>query len=117
MDREYRVISALRPRGFPVAEPVLYCADVEVVGTAFYVMAYVDGRVFWEPSMPHSHASERARVYDTMNATLARLHGFDPLEIGLNDFGKGRTMWRGRSSVGPSSTGLRKPTALKKWSS
>ena len=54
VDREYRVISALHAQGFPVAEPVLYCADESVIGTAFFVMAYVEGRVFWEPQMPGS---------------------------------------------------------------
>src|ERR1700688_4337623 len=52
VDREYRVISALAAQGFRVAEPVLYCADETVVGTAFFIMAHVDGRVFWEPHMP-----------------------------------------------------------------
>ena len=60
VDREYRIISALYAQGFPVAEPVLYCADETVIGTAFFVMAYVEGRVFWEPHMPASE-SGRAR--------------------------------------------------------
>jgi len=68
---------------------VLYCDDADVVGTPFYVMGYVDGRVFWEPHMPDSNPAERALVFDAMNATLARLHGFDPKAIGLADFGKG----------------------------
>jgi aminoglycoside phosphotransferase (APT) family kinase protein len=89
VDREFRVISALHAQGFPVAEPVLYCADESVIGTAFYVMGFVEGRVFWEPSMPDSDPAERAAVYDHMNATLARLHSFDPGTIGLADFGRG----------------------------
>jgi len=89
VDREYRVISALSAQGFPVAEPVLYCADEAIVGTAFFVMLYVDGRVFWEPQMPGSDRAERAQVYDAMNATLARLHNFDPAAIGLGDYGRG----------------------------
>ncbi len=89
VDREYRVIGALHRQGFPVAEPLLYCADEGVIGTAFFVMAYVEGRVFWEPQMPASHAAERAHVYDAMNATLARLHSFDPVTIGLGDYGRG----------------------------
>ena len=89
VDREYRVISALAAQGFPVAEPLLYCADEAIIGTAFFVMAYVEGRVFWEPQMPGSSAAERARVYDAMNATLARLHNFDPTLIGLSDYGRG----------------------------
>jgi len=89
VDREFRVVSALHKQGFPVAEPLLYCADDAVAGTAFYVMAFADGRVFWEPQMPGSNPAERTAVYDAMNATLARLHGFDPAAIGLGDFGKG----------------------------
>ena len=89
VDREFRVIGALCTQGFPVAEPILYCADESVIGTAFFVMAYVEGRVFWEPQMPGSTAAERAQVYDAMNATLARLHRFDPAQIGLGDYGRG----------------------------
>jgi len=89
VDREHRVISALHAQGFPVAEPILYCADEAVIGTAFFVMSFVDGRVFWEAEMPASNPSERAQVYDAMNATLARLHSFDPAAIGLADYGRG----------------------------
>jgi aminoglycoside phosphotransferase (APT) family kinase protein len=89
VDREFRVIRALAAQGFPVAEPILYCADESVAGTAFYLMGFVDGRVFWEPQMPGSNAAERAAVYEAMNATIARLHTFDPAQIGMGDFGKG----------------------------
>jgi aminoglycoside phosphotransferase (APT) family kinase protein len=89
VDREHRVISALYAQGFPVAEPLLYCADDSIVGTAFFLMAFADGRVFWEPHMPDSHPAVRAQVYDGMNATLARLHTFDPAAIGLGDYGRG----------------------------
>ena len=89
VDREHRVISALYAQGFPVAEPLLYCADESIVGTAFFLMAFAEGRVFWEPHMPDSYPSERAQVYDGMNATLACLHSFDPAAIGLGDYGRG----------------------------
>jgi aminoglycoside phosphotransferase (APT) family kinase protein len=89
VDREFRVIRALHAQGFPVAEPVLFCADESVAGTPFYVMGFVEGRVLWEPQMPASSRPERAAVYDAMNATLARLHSFDPSAIGLGDFGRG----------------------------
>ncbi len=88
VDREYRVISALHRQGFPVAAPLLYCTDESIAGTAFYVMSFVAGRVFWEPDMPPSHPPERAAVYDSMNETLARLHRFEPATIGLGDFGR-----------------------------
>jgi aminoglycoside phosphotransferase (APT) family kinase protein len=89
VDREYRVIKALHAQGFPAPEPLIYCADDGVVGTPFYVMDFVDGRVFWEPQMPGSNAAERAAVYNSMNETIARLHAFDPIKVGLGDFGKG----------------------------
>jgi len=89
VDREFRVISALAAQHFPVAEPLIYSADDIVAGTPFYVMSFVDGRVFWEPQMPGSYPDERRTVYEAMNATIARLHAFNPAEIGLADFGKG----------------------------
>ena len=89
VDREYRVIGALHAQGFPVAEPLCYCADESIAGTAFYVMSFADGRVFWEPQMPGSDPVERSAVYDAMNETIAWLHTFDPANIGLGDFGRG----------------------------
>ncbi len=89
VDREFRVISALHRQHFPVPPPVLFCDDAAIVGTPFYVMGFVDGRVFWEPDMPGSDKAERTAIYDAMNETLARLHSFDPSSIGLGDFGKG----------------------------
>jgi aminoglycoside phosphotransferase (APT) family kinase protein len=89
VDREYRVISALHAQGFPVAEPICFCADESVAGTAFYVMGFADGRVFWEADMPASSAAERGAIYDEMNAVLARLHSFDAAALGLSDFGRG----------------------------
>lgn len=88
IDREYRVLSALYPREFPVPEPLIFCEDENIIGTAFYVMEEVAGRVFWEPHMPDASGAERASVYDSMNATLARLHSFDPARLGLSDYGK-----------------------------
>jgi aminoglycoside phosphotransferase (APT) family kinase protein len=89
VDREYRVIGALHAQGFPVAAPLVYCDDADVAGTPFYLMAHVEGRVIWEPHMPGAAPSERAAVYDAMNATLARLHSFDPRALGLAEFGRG----------------------------
>jgi aminoglycoside phosphotransferase (APT) family kinase protein len=88
VDREFRVLRALHAHHFPVAEPLLYCDDDTVVGTPFYVMGFVEGRVFWEPQMPRCDPAVRAQVYDAMNATLARLHSFDPAALGLTDFGR-----------------------------
>src|SRR5215510_554546 len=89
VDREFRVITALAAQGFPVARPQLYCADTGVVGTPFYVMDHVEGRVFWEPDAPGLMEAERSAIYGSVNATLARLHSFDPAALGLADFGRG----------------------------
>src|SRR5580704_10248066 len=89
VDREFRVISALHARGFPVAAPLLYCDDAGIAGTPFYLMDNVEGRVVWEPHMPDAQPHERTAIYDAMNATLARLHSFDPTALGLGDFGRG----------------------------
>jgi aminoglycoside phosphotransferase (APT) family kinase protein len=89
VDREYRVISALHAQGFPVAEPIIYCTDESITGTAFFLMSHIEGRMFWEQHMPASYPAERARVYDAMNETLARLHSFEPAAIGLADYGRG----------------------------
>jgi aminoglycoside phosphotransferase (APT) family kinase protein len=89
VDREFRVISALRRQGFPVPEPIVFCDDADVVGTTFFIMAFVDGRIFWDPHLPGTNPAERAALYDAANATIARLHGFDPAAIGLSDYGRG----------------------------
>jgi len=89
VDREFRVISALYRQGFPVPEPLAYCDDPGVVGTPFFVMSFVEGRIFWEPHLPRSRPAERAAIYNAVNATIARLHSFDPAAIGLADCGRG----------------------------
>lgn len=88
VDREFRVISALHDAGFPVPKPYLLCEDEEVVGTAFFVMAYVEGRIFWNLDLPGLDREERAAIYDHVNQTIAELHRFDWVALGLGDFGK-----------------------------
>lgn len=88
VDREHRVIGALHAAGFPVPRPFLYCDDASVVGTAFYVMEFADGRIFWDLDLPDSDPDERAAIYDDLNATIAALHSFDIDALGLSDFGK-----------------------------
>lgn len=88
VDREYRVMKALGETGFPVPRMHGLCEDPEVIGTAFYVMDFVDGRIFWDPMLPDLAAADRAPIYDAMNATLAALHAHDPEKLGLGDYGK-----------------------------
>jgi aminoglycoside phosphotransferase (APT) family kinase protein len=88
VDREFKVISALHSVGFPVARPVVLCQDDDVVGTMFYLMDCVEGRVYWTPDLPDCDPAERTAIYDVMNATIARLHGIDFEAVGLGDFGK-----------------------------
>lgn len=89
IDREYRVVSALHGAGFPVPRPYHYCADESIVGTEFYVVDYLEGRIFWHPLLTDTSSEERAAIYDDANRWLARIHGADPAAIGLGDFGKG----------------------------
>ncbi len=88
VDREYRVITALHGAGFPVARTYGLCTDESVIGTWFYVMDCVEGRVIWDTSFPDVPKTERAAYFDAMNATLAQLHTIDHEKIGLGDYGK-----------------------------
>jgi len=88
IEREYRVLSALAGTGIPVARVYALCEDESVIGRAFYVMEYVDGRVLWEQSLPGLSNAERASIYDEMNRVIAALHSVDYEAIGLGDFGK-----------------------------
>ncbi len=88
VDREYRVISALAEQGFPVARTYALCTDDEVIGTPFYVMEMVEGRIFWNVCFPEVSAGDRPRYFDAMNATIAALHAIDPGSAGLGDYGK-----------------------------
>ncbi|MCI0750014.1 MAG: phosphotransferase [Nevskiales bacterium] len=88
VDREYRVISALRDTAVPVARTHCLCEDESVIGTAFYVMEWVEGRVFWDPLLPGMNTSERTRIYRDMNRVIAALHTVDCKAVGLESYGK-----------------------------
>jgi aminoglycoside phosphotransferase (APT) family kinase protein len=88
VDREFRVISALHKTGFPVAKPYALCEDDSVIGTAFYVMDCVEGRVLWDQSLPGMTNGERAAIWDELNRVISRLHLVDYRAVGLEDFGK-----------------------------
>ena len=88
IEREHRAITALGAQGFPVAKSYALCADETVIGTPFYVMEMVEGRIFWEADLPQVAATSRPLYFDAMNAVIARLHAIDPEAAGLGDYGK-----------------------------
>jgi len=88
VDREFRVLQALHGRGVPVAEPVHLCLDESVIGSMFYLMTYVDGRIFWDPALPELEAGMRADTYREIVSVLARIHAVEPSAVGLADYGK-----------------------------
>ncbi|MEQ8205558.1 MAG: phosphotransferase family protein [Woeseia sp.] len=88
VEREFRIISALHESGFPVPKPWVLCEDAAVVGTPFFVMDFVAGRILWELDLPRMPRDERTALYDDMNRTLARLHSIDYRSLGLEDFGR-----------------------------
>jgi aminoglycoside phosphotransferase (APT) family kinase protein len=88
IEREFRVMDALALSGVPVARMHVLCEDESVIGRAFYVMEFVEGRVLWDQSLPGMTPNERGAVYDEMNRVLATLHGVDVKAVGLGDFGR-----------------------------
>ena len=88
VDREHRVMTALRDTGVPVPRMLCLCEDTEVLGTAFYVMSHVEGRVLWDARLPGFDPQERAAMYDEMNRVIAALHLVDPAAVGLADYGR-----------------------------
>ncbi len=88
VDREFKVISALHPQGFPVAKPWALCVDNDVLGSFFYIMDNVEGRIFWNGTLPQATPQERRAIYEAEISTLANLHNHNPDAIGLSDFGK-----------------------------
>ncbi|GMV57418.1 MAG: acyl-CoA dehydrogenase [Betaproteobacteria bacterium] len=88
IEREFRVMRALRAQGIPVPQVHVLCEDESVIGRAFFVMEHVEGRIFWEQSLPRSNPAERAAIYDEMNRVIAQLHTVDVERAGLSDYGK-----------------------------
>ena len=88
VDREYKVITALYPTGFPVARSYGLCVDDSVIGTWFYVMDMVEGRILWDQTLPQYEPAERNAIYLAKIRTLADLHNTDHEAIGLGDYGK-----------------------------
>lgn len=88
VDREFKVISALHAAGFPVAKAYGLCEDAAVIGSAFYVMEMVEGRILWDARLPELPKAERRAIFEAEIDTLAKLHSYDPVAIGLGDYGK-----------------------------
>lgn len=88
VDREARVLRALGQTGFPVAHVYAVCLDDTVIGSWFYVMELVEGRIFWDATFPGVPAPERPAYFTAMNHTLAHLHQIDPDAVGLGDYGR-----------------------------
>lgn len=88
VDREHKVMKALGEQGFPAPHMFGLCMDRKIIGTEFYVMDFVEGRIFWDGLLPDVPKDERAAIYDASNATLAHLHAIDVETAGLSDYGK-----------------------------
>ncbi len=88
VDREYRVISALQDTPVPVARTYCLCEDDGVIGTAFYVMDCVRGRIFWDPALPELDNKQRGALFDEMNRVIAEIHKVDYEAVGLGDYGR-----------------------------
>lgn len=88
VDREFRVLRALQDSPVPVARVHGLCEDASVIGSPFYLMDFVAGRIFWDQELPGLSNADRGAIYDQMNATIAALHRIDPAAVGLADFGR-----------------------------
>jgi aminoglycoside phosphotransferase (APT) family kinase protein len=88
VDREFRVLTALHSVGFPVPRTIALCEDDGVIGSAFYLMEHVDGRIFWDPALPDLAYEDRRPIFDAMSETLATLHKVDVAAVGLSDYGR-----------------------------
>lgn len=88
VDREHRIMTALRDSGVPVPRTRLLCEDDAVIGTPFFVMDYVEGRVFWDQSLPDLPREARSAIFDEMNRVIAALHRVDYEAVGLADYGR-----------------------------
>jgi aminoglycoside phosphotransferase (APT) family kinase protein len=88
IEREHKVISALQNTEVPVAPSVCLCEDATVIGTPFYVMGFIEGRIFWDPTLPGLQPRERTALYDDVSRVIAALHRVDMSAVGLVDFGR-----------------------------
>ena len=116
VEREAKVLTGLHQAGFPVAQVYGLCTDESIIGTWFYVMQMIEGRIFWDATFPGVPREDRPAYFYAMNAALARLHMVDYAAVGLADYGRPATTSSGRSDVGPSSTSrIRTVAATPTW--
>jgi len=88
VDREFTVLSALYPTALPVAKALHLCEDDSIIGSMFYVMEFMQGRVLWDPTLPEVSKEQRTAIYNEMNRVLAELHKVNVEDAGLSDYGK-----------------------------
>ncbi len=88
VDREFRALTALQGSAVPVATPLHLCRDETIIGSMFYVMQFIDGRVCWDPSLPDMEPATRGAHFEAITTTLAALHRVDVAAVGLSEFGK-----------------------------
>lgn len=96
VEREFRVLRALQPTNVPVPDALLLCEDPSVIGTPFYVMEFMNGRVFSDPSLPGMSRRDRLSAYASAAETLARIHGVDFFAVGLEGYGRSKGGYFGR---------------------
>jgi aminoglycoside phosphotransferase (APT) family kinase protein len=99
VDREFRVQRALANTDVPVATMMHLCEDTAIIGSMFYVMSFEQGRIFWDPALPHIAREQRAAYYDELIRILAALHNVDLVRVGLTDYGRAGNYFERQLSV------------------
>lgn len=115
VDREFKVIKALHGAGFPVPRPYALCEDDGVIGTMFFIMDCVEGRVLWDQALPGMTKTQRFEIWEELNRVIAQLHTIDYKAVGLETFGKPGSYPSARSAAGPSNTRPRKRRRSRRW--
>jgi aminoglycoside phosphotransferase (APT) family kinase protein len=115
VDREYRVMGSLAHKPVPVPRVYALCEDDTIIGSTFYVMEFLDGRVFWDQRLPGLAPPERQTMFDSMNAVIAALHSVDHMPVGLEGFGRPGNYMARQTGAGASSTRLLKPSRSRQW--
>ena len=117
VDREFRVMAALKDTDVPVPNVLHLCEDRDVIGSMFYVMEFCEGRILWSAGLPEMGEGEaanavRGEMYSEMNRVLAAMHSVDLEAVGLTDYGKPGNYFERQLAAGPSST---KPQSYRKF--